>query len=503
MDLEEEYRQLGERLAPHLRPRRVCAALHLLRAITARVVVPGDANRTLAHVWRQVVQDADLIRAFHEDASGRTPAAVHTRRSLLKVVLLALLWPDADARRRWPLFWTDGRVARHTTRGDAAVLDKVLPYAVWRAGPGSPYWRLFERLARQIRIQSQMHRPTSMRKGLAFLYGFLSTTVTTNASTTAEGVLERLRAQTPTSLREAYLRYRRDTCQGRPLTLPALARHVHFLALVFHRILGVCPGGTLTLESLFGLPDPGRRGGGGRRRRMVVDVPPPPPPMLDDNDLLSPACADAEGLSLCIQPPATRADKVHTFSAAEVRALYLACGPLFEKVLLTALFTTGMRINGFCSLEWPASASSAAPLLEVFGTEKGNVRMSFGVSPVLQGLLREWMSAPPDGGSRRYLFPSRDHPDIHISTSTVRRAFRGIADRAGVQGPHVHPHTTRHTVAWTLPVGHHTPVRGGVWWATQAWALGNSVPHGTNTLAWWCHAPRRAWRASSATATPR
>lgn len=25
-----------------------------------------------------------------------------------------------------------------------------------------------------------------------------------------------------------------------------------------------------------------------------------------------------------------------------------------------------------------------------------------------------------------------------------------VAERAGVRGPHVHPHTTRHTVAWTL-----------------------------------------------------
>ena len=47
--------------------------------------------------------------------------------------------------------------------------------------------------------------------------------------------------------------------------------------------------------------------------------------------------------------------------------------------------------------------------------------------------------------------PARDGgPDAHVAPSTVRRTFHRVARRAGVTGPHVHPHTTRHTVAWTL-----------------------------------------------------
>lgn len=37
-----------------------------------------------------------------------------------------------------------------------------------------------------------------------------------------------------------------------------------------------------------------------------------------------------------------------------------------------------------------------------------------------------------------------------MNTRAVRAAFMTVALRAGVSGPHVKPHTTRHTVAWTL-----------------------------------------------------
>jgi site-specific recombinase XerD len=144
-------------------------------------------------------------------------------------------------------------------------------------------------------------------------------------------------------------------------------------------------------------------------------------------------------------PSPSTVDRVHTFDAAQIRALYLACDTLFERILLTALFTTGMRINGFCSLVYPGGGRVGA---DAVATEKGNVRMVYGLSTVLQRLLQEWV----DGGdrwcaqmARVYLFPNRDHPDCHVSTSWVRRVFHRIAARANVCGGHVHPHTCRHT----------------------------------------------------------
>ena len=108
-----------------------------------------------------------------------------------------------------------------------------------------------------------------------------------------------------------------------------------------------------------------------------------------------------------------------------------------------------MRINGFCSLPFQDRIGP-----EIVATEKGNVRMAYGVSTVLRRLLQEWVdtSPPPrgSGGKRVYLFPNRDHPDGHVSTNRMRRLFYLVADRAGVCGPHVRPHAARHTVAWTL-----------------------------------------------------
>ena len=154
--------------------------------------------------------------------------------------------------------------------------------------------------------------------------------------------------------------------------------------------------------------------------------------------------------------------------------MYLNCGTLFDRILMTALFTaravrrlrtgcppTGMRINGFCTLAWPEDGRIGT---DVRAVEKGNVTMTSGLSTVLRRLLQAWVDANGATPARRvYLFPSRDHPgqargvrarvrgrDAHISTTTVRRAFAQIARRAGVVGAHVHPHTTRHTVAWTL-----------------------------------------------------
>ena len=85
---------------------------------------------------------------------------------------------------------------------------------------------------------------------------------------------------------------------------------------------------------------------------------------------------------------------------------------------------------------------------------------------VLQQLVREWQAQhhPPPNVDKlpMYLFRSRAHPDLPVSTSHVRRTFMAIARRAGVHGPHVHPDTTRHTprpppsewgtvsLAWTL-----------------------------------------------------
>jgi integrase len=246
---------------------------------------------------------------------------------------------------------------------------------------------------------------------------------------------------------EAYTRYR--AVLGRPVQLIALVRHVRWLSLFFR-------DGLQILEhplhpSDFGLPvrttHVPRRW---RQRSSDMDV----------SDSLSLAgSSDRFSLSTLgvedrgepidwIRPTATGRglERVHYFQASEIRALYLACNTLFERILLTSLFTTGMRIGGFCSLAYQNPITN-----EIRGIEKGNIPTTYCVTDVLRALLGEWLTTLPHRTDRQYLFPGRDAgPDSHIASSTVRRTFHSVARRAGVTGSHVHPHTTRHTVAWTL-----------------------------------------------------
>ena len=84
---------------------------------------------------------------------------------------------------------------------------------------------------------------------------------------------------------------------------------------------------------------------------------------------------------------------------------------------------------------------------EITTIEKGNVRMTYGLSTVLRRLLEEYVALQTDvDADRCYLFPHRDLPRCHATTASARSTFMRVARRAGVEGAHVHPHTTRHSV---------------------------------------------------------
>lgn len=156
--------------------------------------------------------------------------------------------------------------------------------------------------------------------------------------------------------------------------------------------------------------------------------------------------------------PAGDGPRVHCFHAAEVRALYLACETQLERLLLSCLFTTGMRIGGLCLLRRPEGASSTATISDaVVGLrtlEKGNHYKDYPLAPGVRALLPAWLADEVAGAGTHYLFPSRagGQPagERPWSTRDARRAFMLVAARAGLSGSHVKPHTTRHTVAWTL-----------------------------------------------------
>ena len=405
--------------------------------------------------------DAALCEALAALASTArmTRSAVYTAHSLIRD---ALRGQCPDGRTRWPIFWTKGRCCRWVTSREVCLAN-TLPWGMVRCSDAPALRAVFERAADRILTQyGGIRRPSTGRKAFAFLWGFLvhpavALAVPLEAGTSIRAALGEcpvswivtgprfVPGPKPGPRLHAYTQYR-AACR-RPVQLVALTRHVRWLSLFFHtgvRVLdrALTPGD-------FGLPS--RTGNGNARRPAWKRL-----PVVDDAaESVSSGRFSLDTLTTTtpaaltptvrewMRPLASRGDRPqHYFVAAEIRALYLACDTLFERILLTSLFTTGMRIGGFCTLEQPVAG-------EIRGVEKGNVSTTYCVTDVLCMLLNQWMEQRT--GPSRYLFAGRDGgPDAHVAPSTVRRAFHRVAQRAGVTGPHVHPHTTRHTVAWTL-----------------------------------------------------
>ena len=269
------------------------------------------------------------------------------------------------------------------------------------------------------------------------------------------GILDTLRAQTRPSVITAYSHFH-ETNRQRAVQLRHLCTNLSLVSILFHDILHVLKHPLSVID--FGIPRPrlatttqrglattdtgsssARSGGSGSRFSL---------------ETLSGEAKPNRFAHWIRDPGPTNAERIHTFTAPEVRALYMACGTVFEKCLLTALFTTAMRIGGFSRLERaPAlSVGDAGGVVagrEAYSIEKGYKRVCYGLSEVLCALLVQW-----DGvgcaTTSRYLFPARDHPELPVSVVGCMKTFRRVAARAGPSGRHVHPHTTRHTVAWTL-----------------------------------------------------
>lgn len=303
-------------------------ARHIPTEDLAAWVCGGDLDAASA--------DADLRRAFSIATAAYARNGVYTRRYHLKMALQHLT--DGSAHRRFPLFWTDGRLARRLTGRDISA-DNALPFPIFRQGRESPLARLFSRVLQQLRLRSTMRRPSSLRKALGFLFRFcftdprglhLAPVIPPLDGSEMTALLAPLRAQTHASVVAAYRRYR----TGRPaVRLAVLTRHIHLLSLLFHRVLRILPRPLTPVA--FGLPAAQPQARRGRTAGRLDDQ------RSNTNTTVSDRAAGA-----WIRPSGpSPAERVHTFAADEIRRLYLACDSLFERIVLTTLFTTGIRID--------------------------------------------------------------------------------------------------------------------------------------------------------------
>lgn len=147
-----------------------------------------------------------------------------------------------------------------------------------------------------------------------------------------------------------------------------------------------------------------------------------------------------------LDPTPTDCDRVDMnhvrhFTNAEIQAMQAACSSSRDTLMLELLLTTGIRIGALCSIAW-RNVDLRERSVRVL--EKGRRVRDLHMHTSL-------LSAFEAHGSQRgpYVFPSR-RGQAHLTARHMRTLFYQLASRAGLQGPHVHPHTCRHTVVQRL-----------------------------------------------------
>lgn len=131
-------------------------------------------------------------------------------------------------------------------------------------------------------------------------------------------------------------------------------------------------------------------------------------------------------------------------SIEELLALLAAIDNLRDQVLLTLLYSAGLRLGEVCRL-CVSDIDSSRMLIRV-RQGKGKKDRYAPLSTIVLELLREWWrkTRPTD-----LFFPNLKDPSRHINVSSVQRAVKVAAKRAGITKS-ISPRTLRHCFATHL-----------------------------------------------------
>lgn len=118
-----------------------------------------------------------------------------------------------------------------------------------------------------------------------------------------------------------------------------------------------------------------------------------------------------------------------------------------ERLVLVLLMTTGLRLGGLCRLRTTCRADwgREIPPDALSTVEKGNrPRTLVLINPVRILLARYFREERPPLSP--FVFPAPTRPtDKSVHPTNMWKTLRTVFRRAGVVGPHAHPHTFRHT----------------------------------------------------------
>lgn len=131
-------------------------------------------------------------------------------------------------------------------------------------------------------------------------------------------------------------------------------------------------------------------------------------------------------------------------SIEELLAFLTAIRSLRDRVILTVLYSAGIRLGEVCRLH--VSDIDSRRMLLIIRQGKGHKDRVAPLSPTALDLLRQWWHATHPKG---LLFPNKNDASRPLSPATVQRAVKVAARHAGIT-KRVSPHTLRHSFATHL-----------------------------------------------------
>lgn len=152
------------------------------------------------------------------------------------------------------------------------------------------------------------------------------------------------------------------------------------------------------------------------------------------------------------EDPVTEANRRYSFTCDEVRRIVACARSHLERLVVMIFLKTGLRLGGVSRLQLPSAVNRPGPdenVPEILTTIEKNGRLRrILLPPVCRLLVSNWLhERGPSNGP--WLFPSSARGGNGLSSvhkNTVWRICHGVFRRAKLSGPHVHPHTFRHTV---------------------------------------------------------
>lgn len=143
----------------------------------------------------------------------------------------------------------------------------------------------------------------------------------------------------------------------------------------------------------------------------------------------------------------------HRISKGELEKMYdVSDYNIRDKSIFLLMISTGIRACGVSNIRLRNICTIVNNVVTVNKSgrtiEKGNKWFTFPICEKLALLLRDYINNNRKSRTS-FLFPGSGE-DIGLSTARINAIIKNIAKKAGIEGPHIHAHSLRHSFAHIL-----------------------------------------------------